>query len=135
MEADANMTTVGFYREFQKKAENVKDDLVLFLMDAKRKGLKVGAYGAAAKGNTLLNFSGVGPDLLPYVVDKNPAKQGRYMPGSRIRIAEEAYLKAQQPDIVLILPWNLREELMTQLAYARTWGGRFAVAIPRLQLI
>lgn len=135
MEADANMTTVGFYREFQKKAENVKDDLVLFLMDAKRKGLKVSAYGAAAKGNTLLNFSGIGPDLLPYVVDKNPAKQGRYMPGSRIRIAEEAYLKAQQPDIVLILPWNLREELMTQLAYARTWGGRFAVAIPRLQLI
>jgi hypothetical protein len=83
----------------------------------------------------LLNFAGIRPDLLHYVVDKNPAKQGRYMPGSRIRIVEEAYLKAQQPDIVLILPWNLREELMTQLAYARAWGGRFAVAIPRLQLI
>lgn len=135
MEADAGMTTLEFYRGFQKRAENVKDDLVVFLMDAKRKGLKVGAYGAAAKGNTVLNFAGIGPDLLPYVVDKNPAKQGRYMPGSRIRIADEAYFKAQQPDIVLLLPWNLREELMTQLAYARAWGGRFAVAIPRLQLI
>jgi len=81
---------------------------LLFLIDAKHQGLKVGAYGAAAKGNTLLNFAGIRPDLLPYVVDKNPAKQGKYMPGSRIPIVDEAHLMAHQPDRILILPWNLR---------------------------
>lgn len=135
MEVAAHMTSSGFYREFQHRAEKVKDDLVLFLMDAKRKGLKVGAYGAAAKGNTLLNFAGIRPDLLSYVVDKNPAKQGRYMPGSRIPILDEAHLKVDQPDTILILPWNLREELVAQLDYVRAWGGKFAVAVPGLQLI
>ena len=134
MEATAGMTTPEFYREFQHRAEKVKDDLVLFLIDAKRKGLKVGAYGAAAKGNTLLNFAGIRPDLLPYVVDKNPAKQGKCMPGSRIPIVDEAYLKAHRPDLILILPWNLREEVMTQLAYVQEWGGEFVTAVPSLEV-
>lgn len=134
MEATAGMTTPGFYREFQRRAEKVKDDLVLFLIDAKRKGLKVGAYGAAAKGNTLLNFAGIRPDLLPYVVDKNPAKQGKCMPGSRIPIVNEAHLKAHRPDLILILPWNLREEVIAQLAYVREWGGEFVTAVPALEV-
>ena len=93
---------------------------------------KAAPDGAAAKGNTLLNFAGVRPHLLPYVVDKNPAKQGKYMPGSRIPIVDEAYLRAQQPRYVLILPWNLQAEVMEQLAYIRDWGGRFITAVPGL---
>jgi hypothetical protein len=132
-EIDAGMTTSGFYQGFQQAAETVKDNLLLFLIQAKQRGLKVGAYGAAAKGNTLLNFAGVRPDLVPYVVDKNPAKQGKWMPGSRIPIVDEAYLMTDQPHLVLILPWNLSQEVMTQLAYVRDWGGRFVVAVPSLE--
>lgn len=135
VEAQAGMTTPAFYQEFQRKAEKVKDDLVLFLIDAKRRGLKVGAYGAAAKGNTLLNFAGIRSDLLPYVVDKNPAKQGKCMPGSRIPIVAEARLRSHRPDRILILPWNLRDEVMTQLAYVKEWGGRFVTAVPKLDII
>lgn len=133
-EAQAGMTTPVFYQAFQRQAEKVKDDLVLFLIDAKRRGLKVGAYGAAAKGNTLLNFAGIRPDLLPYVADKNPAKQNKCMPGSRIPIVDEAHLKADRPDLTLILPWNLREEVMAQLAYVREWGGEFVTAVPALEV-
>lgn len=132
VEADAGMTTAAFYSGFQAKAEKVKDDLVAFLIDANRQGLKVAAYGAAAKGNTLLNFAGVRPDLLPYVVDRNPAKQGKFMPGSRIPIVDEAQLKVHKPDRILILPWNLRQEVMAQLAYVREWGGQFVTAVPTL---
>ena len=93
------------------------------------------AYGAAAKGNTLLNFAGVRPHLLPYVVDKNPAKQNRFMPSSRIPIVDEAHLRAHRPSHVLILPWNLKEEVMTQLAYIREWGGKFVTAVPALEIL
>lgn len=134
MEVVAGVRTMGFYWEFQQRAEKVKDDLVLFLIDAKREGLKVGGYGAAAKGNTLLNFAGIRPDLLPYVVDKNPSKQGKYMPGSRIPIVDEAQLKDHRPDLILILPWNLREEVMAQLAYVREWGAEFVTAVPKLEV-
>jgi len=133
-ETEAGMTTPAFYQAFQRRAEKVKDDLVLLLIDAKRRGLKVGAYGAAAKGNTLLNFAGIRPDLLPYVVDKNPAKQNKFMPGSRVPIVDEAHLKADRPDLILILPWNLREEVMAQLAYVREWGGQFVTAVPALEV-
>ncbi|MFN3461879.1 MAG: methyltransferase C-terminal domain-containing protein, partial [Oceanibaculum sp.] len=122
----------GFYRGFQAATERVKDDLLVFLIEAKKQGMRIGAYGAAAKGNTLLNFAGVRPDLLPYVVDRNPAKQGKFMPGSRIPIVAEDQLKADRPDFVLILPWNLRDEVTTQLAYIGEWGGRFVTAVPRL---
>ncbi|QKO23717.1 class I SAM-dependent methyltransferase [Rhodoferax sp. BAB1] len=132
-EQAAGMTAPGFYAGFQHEAERVKRELLEFLLQAKRDGLKVGAYGAAAKGNTLLNFAGVRPDLLPYVVDMNPAKQGKYMPGSRIPIVDEAHLRQDRPDRVLILPWNLREELMVQLAYVRAWGGQLVVAVPEIR--
>ncbi|MBK9238268.1 MAG: class I SAM-dependent methyltransferase [Rhodoferax sp.] len=134
MERAAGMQTNVFYQGLQAAAERVKDDLVAFLIDAKRQGLRVGAYGAAAKGNTLLNFAGVRPDLLPYVVDKNPAKQGKFMPGSRIPIVDEAHMRAHQPDRVLILPWNLHEEVMAQLAYVRGWDGQFVTAVPTLRV-
>jgi SAM-dependent methyltransferase len=134
-EAAAGVTTAAFYQGFQEQAERVKNDLLRFLLDAKREGKRVAAYGAAAKGNTLLNFAGIRPDVLPYVVDKNPAKQGKYLPGSRIPIVTEDHLAADRPDFVLILPWNLKEEVMAQLAYVRKWNARFVTAIPTLELL
>jgi SAM-dependent methyltransferase len=133
-EAKAGLTAPAFYQAFQRQAEKVKDDLLMLLIEAKRRQLKVGAYGAAAKGNTLLNFAGVRPDLLPYIVDKNPAKQGKWMPGSRIPIVDESHLKSNRPDFILILPWNLRKEVMTQLAYSHEWGAQFITAVPALEL-
>ena len=132
-ELAAGVATPGFYAGFQERAERVKDDLLAYLIDCKRKGVSVAAYGAAAKGNTLLNFAGVRPDLLPYVVDRNPEKQGKYLPGSRIPILDEEHLRARRPGRILILPWNLREEITGQLAYAREWGARFVTAIPSLR--
>jgi hypothetical protein len=134
-ELSAGITSLGFYRDFQRRAEKVKDDLVLFLLQAKRKGLEVGAYGAAAKGNTLINFAGIRSDLLPYVVDRNPAKRGKWMPGSRIPIMDEIHLKENRPDLILILPWNLHEEVMIQLAYVSEWGGEFVTAVPKLEVV
>jgi hypothetical protein len=131
-EQAAGLTHADFYTGFQREAERIKRELLEFLLQARRGGLKVGAYGAAAKGNTLMNFAGVRPDLLPYVVDLNPAKQGKYMPGSRIPIVSEDHLRRDRPDRVLILPWNLRTEITAQLAYIREWGGRFVTAVPRL---
>jgi 2-polyprenyl-3-methyl-5-hydroxy-6-metoxy-1,4-benzoquinol methylase len=128
----AGMRRAEFYGSFQGRAERIKDDALAFLIEAKRKGNKVGAYGAAAKGNTLLNFSGVKPDLIPYVVDRNPAKQTQYMPGSRIPIVPESRLIEDRPDIVVILPWNLRDELTKQLGYVKDWGGRFVTFVPEL---
>ena len=132
-ERAAGMATPAFYAGFQAAAERVKDDLLAFLIDAKMRGLKVGAYGAAAKGNTLLNFAGVRPDLLPYVVDRNPAKAGKHMPGSRIPIVTEEVLRKDRPDRILILPWNLRDEILALLADARDWGAEFVVAVPSLE--
>ncbi|MCA3640877.1 MAG: methyltransferase domain-containing protein [Methylobacterium sp.] len=133
-EEAAGLTRLEYYTPFQKQAERVKDDIVAFLIEAKKKGLRVGAYGAAAKGNTLMNFAGIRPDLVPYVVDRAAAKQGRFMPGSRIPIVEEAHLWADRPDLVLILPWNIRVEVMEQLSGIRAWGGKFIVAVPKLEV-
>lgn len=131
-EAAIGVPTTDYYAGFQSRADRVKDDLLAFLIEAKRAGRKVVAYGAAAKGNTLLNYAGVRPDLLPWVVDRNPAKQGKFLPGSRIPIVTETRLKEEQPDRVLILPWNLKEEIMSQLSYIREWGGQFVIAVPSL---
>ena len=135
LEVAEGMDAVAFYQGFQCCAEQVKDGLLAFLLEARQQGLKVAAYGAAAKGNTLLNFAGVRPDLLSYVVDKNPAKQGKFLPGSRIPIVNETDLKTGRPDLVLILPWNLKDEIATQLAYIREWGGRFVTAVPELTIL
>jgi hypothetical protein len=134
-EAQAGVMDSAFYRGFQKRAEQIKNELVAFLINAKRGGLKVGAYGAAAKGNTLLNFAGVRPDLLPYVVDRNPAKQGKNLPGSRIPIVDERQLKLDRPDLIVILPWNLKHEVMKELDYSRAWGAKFVTAIPVMEVV
>ena len=134
-EIDAGMGSDNFYKNFQEKANIVKDDLLNFLIKAKQDGKKVVAYGAAAKGNTLLNYAGVKPDLLSYVVDKSPSKQGKYMPGSRIPIHTEQFLKDDKPDYVLILPWNLKNEVVKQLSYIKENGGDFVVAVPKLEIV
>lgn len=134
-EAAVGMFDIDYYRGFQAQADAVKNDLLEFLLQSHRDGLKIGGYGAAAKGNTLLNYAGVRPDLLPYVADASPHKQGRYLPGSRIPVVAEQHLRAHQPDLVLILPWNLREEITQQLDYIRDWGGKFVTAIPNLAVL
>lgn len=133
-EAVAGMTSVSFYVGFQDKADCVKNDFLAFLIETKRAGKTVAGYGAAAKGNTLMNYAGVRPDLLAYVVDRNPAKQGKYLPGCRLPIVAEDHLKQSRPDFVVILPWNLRAEVIEQLAYIREWGGQFVTAVPSLKI-
>jgi SAM-dependent methyltransferase len=134
-ETKAGLTTAAFYSDFQKRTNKVKNDFYAFLVDVNRQGKRVAAYGAAAKGNTLMNYAGVRPDLISFVVDRNPAKQGKYMPGSRIPIVGEGYLKDARPDYVVILPWNLKAEVMQQLDYIRAWGGQFVTAVPELRCV
>jgi SAM-dependent methyltransferase len=133
-EAQVGMATTGYYAGFQAKADTVKNEFLTFLLEAKRQGKAVTAYGAAAKGNTLLNYAGVSPDLISFVVDRNPAKQGKYMAGSRIPIVNESLLQDEKPDYVIILPWNLSLEVMQQLDYIRAWGGQFVTAVPELRI-
>jgi SAM-dependent methyltransferase len=134
-EQQLGVATEGYYAGFQARADRIKDDLVRFLIDCKRSGQRVAAYGAAAKGNTLLNYAGVRADLLPWVVDRNPAKQGKFLPGCRIPIVDEDRLRAEQPQFILLLPWNLREEIVAQLSYARAWNAQFVCAVPQLTII
>jgi SAM-dependent methyltransferase len=135
IEAKAGMQDSAYYQGFQAQADAVKNDCVGFLLEQRRAGRRVAGYGAAAKGNTLLNYAGVRPDLLPYVVDASPHKQGHWLPGSRIPVVAESRLREERPDFVLILPWNLREEITTQLSYIRKWGGQFVVAVPQLAIL
>ena len=132
-EEKAGMRDRAFYEGFQASAERVRNDFVDYLIACRRKGLKVAAYGAAAKGNTLLNYGGVKPDLIAFVVDKNPAKQGQFLPGSRIPVVDEDRLKAEKPDRVVILPWNIETEIRAQLSYITAWGGKFVTAVPSLR--
>jgi SAM-dependent methyltransferase len=134
-EASLGVATAGYYAGFQRRAERVKDDFLEFLLAAKRGGEPVAAYGAAAKGNTLMNFAGVRGDLVRFVVDANPAKQDKFMPGSRIPIVAESAIRELRPKFVVILPWNLKQELTAQLSYVRDWGGRFVVAVPALEIL
>jgi hypothetical protein len=133
METLAGLRTLRPYLEFQVRAERIKDDLLSHLIDAKQAGKRVAAYGAAAKGNTLLNFAGVRPDLVAFVCDAAPSKQGRFMPGSHIPIVPPCELARRRPDEVLILPWNLASEVMRQQQPLVEAGTRFIVAIPSLR--
>jgi hypothetical protein len=112
----------------------VKRSLLEFLTRAKAEGRRVAGYGAPGKGNTLLNYCGIGSDLLEYTVDRNPYKQGLYTPGMRIPIRHPERITETRPDYLLILPWNLKDEIMEQMAHIRQWGGRFVVPIPGLQV-
>jgi SAM-dependent methyltransferase len=133
-EYDSGLQTLNPYRGFQAKAEKVKDNLLLFLIEQKRAGKRVAAYGAAAKGNTLLNYAGVKPDLLPFVCDAASAKQGRYLPGSHIPILPPSALMEDVPDYVLILPWNIAAEVRQQNIELTERGVRFVTAVPKLEV-
>ena len=134
MEHQAQLNSLSPYSGFQARADQVKNDAVEFLIEQKRAGKTVVGYGAAAKGNTLLNYGGVKPDLLPTIVDAARSKQGKFMPGSHIPIVSPDRLAELKPDFVLILPWNIASEVTTQCAFIRKWGGKFVVAIPRLSV-
>jgi SAM-dependent methyltransferase len=123
------------YADFQAKAEKVKNDALAFLLEVKREGKTVAAYGAAAKGNTLLNFAGVKPDLLPYVCDAAAAKQNKFMPGSHIPILHPDEIVARRPDYVMILPWNIATEVRQQLASLADQGTKFVTAVPELKIV
>jgi len=134
-EIDKGLHSLTYYDNFQQKALKVKLDLTEFLINQKRAGKRVGAYGAAAKGNTLLNYCGIKNDLIDFVVDANPHKQNKFLPASHIPVVNEEYLKNAKPDFVIILPWNLKDEITKQLSYISDWGGKFVIPIPSLQII
>lgn len=133
-EADAGISSLPFYQSLQANAERIKDNLLTFLISEKRAGRKVAAYGAAAKGNTLLNFAGVRSDLIAFVADAAPSKQGKYLPGSHIPIRTPQDLVHARPDTVIILPWNIASEIREQLVPVADVGTRFAVAVPELSI-
>lgn len=133
-EIQYGMNTLEFYSDFQKKIDKIRYDLLGFLLNAKQAGKSIVGYGAAAKGNTLINYFGIRPDILPYIVDASPHKQGMFTPGSRIPVVAEARLLEDKPDYILILPWNLKDEITAQLSYVRDWGCKFITAIPALQV-
>lgn len=134
-EIAGGLTGTDVYSDFQSRCETVKDDLLKFLLDAKANGKTVAAYGAAAKGNTLMNFAGIRPDLVRFVCDAAPSKQGRFMPGNHIPILAPNALSEYKPDYVLILPWNIRDEIVSTQGHIAEWGGRFAVAVPEMTVI
>ncbi len=133
-ESAVGMLAMDYYHGVQQSADEIKNAFLAFLIDCKRNGKQVVGYGAAAKGNTLLNYAGVRPDLLGYVADASPHKQGLYLPGSHIPVVAEPRIRESRPDFVVIFPWNLREEITAQLAYIREWGGKFITAIPSLRV-
>lgn len=134
-ETDLGVETTAFYASLAARAETCKNALIRFLIDAKDQGKTVVAYGAAAKGNTFLNWAGIKPDLLPCVVDAAPSKQDKYMPGSRIPIRAPSAIAQLKPDYLLILPWNISDEVMQQQAGIADWGGQFVTAIPELKIV
>jgi len=134
-ELAAGVKTTEYYATLAPAAERIKHELLRFLLQAKADGKRVVGYGAAAKGNTLLNYAGVKPDLLAWVADANPHKQGKYLPGSRIPIVSPAQIDLEKPDYVLVLPWNLLTEVSQQLAQVRQWDGRFVIAVPELTVL
>jgi len=133
-EMGAGMLDDAFYGSLQARAETIKNDLLAFLIDCRRRGKRVMGYGAAAKGNTLMNFAGIRSDLISAVADASPHKQGRFLPGSRIPVVAPAAIDAAQPDYIVILPWNIRGEVESQLAHARHWGAQFVTAVPELRV-
>ena len=130
----AGLLDIKGYLGFQEKMEQIKAKLLSFLFSCKEQGKSVAAYGAAAKGNTLLNYCGITTDLIKFVVDRSPHKQNKYLPGSRIPIHDESAIVRFKPDFILILPWNIKEEIMQQLDYIRKWEGQFVIAIPNLTI-
>lgn len=134
-EQDAGLLSIDGYRGFGARVDATKRAVLAFLIEAKERGQRVVGYGAPGKGNTLLNYCGIRTDFLDFTVDANPYKQGKYTPGTRIPILAPEAIRDARPDYVLILPWNLKEEITRQAGYIREWGGRFVVPIPQLQVL
>jgi hypothetical protein len=134
-EIDAGFAGLDGYLAFEERAAQTKQKLIEFLVNAKRTGKRVVGYGAPAKGNTLLNYCGITRDLVEYTVDRSPHKQGRFLPGTHIPIYEPERINATKPDYILILPWNLKDEIINQLSFARAWGAQFVVPIPEPQIV
>jgi len=126
---------ISGYLDFQEKANKIKNDLLQFLIQQKQANKTIAAYGAAAKGNTLLNYCGIKKDLIDFVVDASPYKQGKYMPANHIPILNEQKIKHDKPNFILILPWNIKDEIIKQLEYIKEWNGKFVVAVPNIEII
>ena len=134
-ELDAGMETLDYYHTFAKSVEGVRADFLQFLKEAKANAKVVAAYGAPAKGNTMLNYCGVTSEDIAYTLDRNPHKQNCYLPGTKIPIHDPDHATEHKPDYLVILPWNLKKEIMDQMAHIREWGGKFVVAIPTLEIL
>jgi 2-polyprenyl-3-methyl-5-hydroxy-6-metoxy-1,4-benzoquinol methylase len=135
LEVEAGLMSISTYDSFAEQVRKTKRELLNFLISVKREGKNVVGYGAPAKGNTLLNYCGIRQDFLDYTVDRSPHKQGFYLPGTHIPIFSPEKLSETKPDYVLILPWNIKEEIMEQVGYIREWGGKFVVPIPELEVV
>ena len=133
-ENSIGISDLNYYKGFGEKVSRIKMDLLQFLAEQKKNNKKVAAYGAAAKGNTLLNYCGISNDVIRFVVDASPYKQGKFLPGSHIPILKEEIIREEKPEFILILPWNIKEEIINQLSYIREWGGQFVISIPELQI-
>lgn len=134
-ELNEGLNQISTYQGFQNKITLIKENLLNFLKESQRQGKTVVAYGAPAKGNTLLNYCGINTESLAYTVDRSPHKQGRYLPGTHIPIIEPESISRTKPDFLLILPWNLKDEIMQQMAGIREWGGKFVIPIPQLEIL
>ncbi len=134
LEKDKGMLSMDYYKGFAGKVEKVRSDFMAFLSREKLAGKKVVAYGAAAKGNTLLNYCGIRRDTIDFVADASEHKQGKFLPGSHIPIISEEGIRQTRPDYILILPWNLKDEITAQLSYVRQWGGQFVIPVPSLEV-
>jgi len=134
-ERAAGVSGLAYYAQFGERVRETKRKLLQFLIAAKRAGKTVAGYGAPGKGNTLLNYCGIRTDFIDYTVDRNPYKHGKYLPGTHIPIHPPDQLRETRPDYVLILPWNLKHEIIDQLAYVRDWGGQFVIPIPEVQVV
>ncbi len=135
LEFSKKMNSVEYYMSFQKKVNDIKYKLVNFLIQQKVNKKKIIAYGAAAKGNTLLNYCGIKQDLIEFIVDMSPFKQGKFLPGSHIPIKNENIIKNYKPDYIVILPWNIKDEIMDQLGYIKEWGCKFVIPIPKMEIL
>jgi hypothetical protein len=134
-EEAAGYKSLPRYLEFAERVKEEKRAIVSFFVDAKRRGCSIAGYGAPAKGNTLLNYCGLGTDVIDYTVDRNPEKQGHYLPGTRIPILGPEEIERTRPDYLFILPWNIGEEVMEQMQMIRDWGGRFVLRSPALVVV
>jgi len=135
VEKEMGVDSFRFYQNFNARIQQLKNNLLKVLIDIKEKGMSISGYGAPGKGNTLLNYCGIRSDLVSFTVDRNPAKQNTFLPGSRIPVFDPKKIKMKKPDYILILPWNLQDEIMSELNYVQEWGARFIIAIPNVKIL